>query len=52
LENFKTEGGGNNPDDRIIPFLPGKIIFGRSAIKDVAKERLPQLNVYCKVNKL
>jgi hypothetical protein len=34
---------------RLLPFLPGKIIFGRSNVKEVALERLSLLNIYCKV---
>ncbi|XP_021374579.1 SH3 and PX domain-containing protein 2A-like isoform X2 [Mizuhopecten yessoensis] len=33
---------------RIIPFLPGKIYFGRSHIRDVALKRLQPINDYCK----
>ena len=40
-----------NPNDRTLPFLPGKILFGRSHIKSVALERLDAINVYCKVIK-
>ena len=34
---------------RQIPFLPGKIIFGRSQIREVALERKHTLNIYCQV---
>ncbi|XP_013397808.1 SH3 and PX domain-containing protein 2A isoform X2 [Lingula anatina] len=48
LNNFPKEGGEDNPSDRIIPFLPGKILFGRSHIRQVALERCKAINEYCK----
>jgi hypothetical protein len=50
LDKFPKEAGEKDPSDRIIPFIPGKIIFGRSAIKTVALDRLYPLNAYCKVS--
>ncbi|KAH9518581.1 hypothetical protein Btru_005705, partial [Bulinus truncatus] len=47
LDLFPIEGGAFDPAKRVIPFLPGKIIFGRSQIKDVAMKRLKELNYYC-----
>ena len=37
LENFPTEAGIGG--DRILPFLPGVKLFGRSEVKKVADER-------------
>ncbi|GFN84110.1 Sh3 and px domain-containing protein 2a [Plakobranchus ocellatus] len=48
LESFPIEGGSIAPEKRIIPFLPGKIFFGRSHIKDVAVKRLDDIREYCK----
>jgi hypothetical protein len=50
LDTFKVESGSFNPDERILPLLPGKKIFGRSNVKSVAIERKDALNEYCKVN--
>ncbi|KAI8777447.1 infPhox [Biomphalaria glabrata] len=47
LDTFPIEGGALDPAQRVIPFLPGKIFFGRSQIKDVAMKRLKELNFYC-----
>lgn len=47
LEKFPLEGGAVDPQKRIIPFLPGKIIFGRSQIREVALKRLGQIDEYC-----
>jgi hypothetical protein len=33
---------------RVIPFLPGKKLFGRSSTHYVADARLPLLNKYCR----
>ncbi|GFR77558.1 SH3 and PX domain-containing protein 2B [Elysia marginata] len=49
LSQFPIEGGTIAPEKRIIPFLPGKIFFGRSHIKDVALKRLDDIRLYCKV---
>ncbi|KAL5021646.1 hypothetical protein ScPMuIL_000801 [Solemya velum] len=43
---FPLEAGHLNPLDRIIPLLPGKILFGRSQIREVALKRLAQLDEY------
>ncbi|NWR04501.1 SPD2B protein, partial [Paradoxornis webbianus] len=40
LDKFPMEGGQKDPKQRIIPFLPGKILFRRSHIRDVAVKRL------------
>uniref|UniRef100_A0A8C5N1A4 PX domain-containing protein n=1 Tax=Leptobrachium leishanense TaxID=445787 RepID=A0A8C5N1A4_9ANUR len=34
--------------ERIIPFLPGKILFRRSHIRDVAVKRLKPIDEYCR----
>ncbi len=49
FEHFKVESGHYDPTKRIIPFLPGKILFGRSHVKSVALDRLHPIGVYCKV---
>lgn len=48
IDTFKKDAGVYNPNDRILPFLPGKIIFGRSHIKSVALDRLHPIGIYCK----
>ncbi|XP_060084602.1 SH3 and PX domain-containing protein 2A-like isoform X2 [Ylistrum balloti] len=48
LDKFPLEAGLLDPMKRIIPFLPGKIYFGRSHIRDVALKRLKPINDYCK----
>lgn len=48
LDQFPIEGGTIAPEKRIIPFLPGKIFFGRSHVKDVAMKRLDDIKAYCK----
>ncbi|KAI4888271.1 hypothetical protein NFI96_013856, partial [Prochilodus magdalenae] len=47
LDVFPEEGGQRDPKLRIIPFLPGKVLFGRSQIRDVAVRRLRHLDNYC-----
>ncbi|XP_026856064.2 SH3 and PX domain-containing protein 2A isoform X2 [Electrophorus electricus] len=47
LDLFPVEGGQRDPKQRLIPFLPGKVHFGRSQIRDVANRRLKQLDNYC-----
>ncbi|XP_031561245.1 SH3 and PX domain-containing protein 2A-like [Actinia tenebrosa] len=47
LEEFPVEGGVQNPSTRVIPFLPGKIIFGRSHVRDVALKRKESIDEYC-----
>lgn len=49
LETFPEEGGQLNPDERTIPFLPGKKYFGRSHIREVAEKRLGPIDKYCKL---
>ncbi|XP_062422541.1 SH3 and PX domain-containing protein 2A-like isoform X2 [Pungitius pungitius] len=48
LDQFPIEGGQTDPKKRIIPFLPGKVLFRRSHIRDVAVRRLKHLDNYCK----
>ncbi|XP_047207305.1 SH3 and PX domain-containing protein 2A-like isoform X3 [Girardinichthys multiradiatus] len=48
LDKFPIEGGQKDPMKRIIPFLPGKVLFRRSHIRDVAVKRLKHLDNYCK----
>ncbi|KAI0235907.1 SH3 and PX domain-containing protein 2A [Lamellibrachia satsuma] len=48
LDKFPVEGGERNAKSRTIPYLPGKIIFGRSSILDVALRRMPLIDIYCK----
>ncbi|XP_039639757.1 SH3 and PX domain-containing protein 2A-like isoform X2 [Perca fluviatilis] len=48
LDQFPIEGGQKDPKKRIIPFLPGKVLFRRSHIRDVAVKRLKHLDNYCK----
>ena len=49
LESFPKEGGLRDPSERIIPFLPGKILFGRSHVKEVALKRKGLIDEYCNV---
>jgi len=49
LESFPKEGGLKDPSARTIPFLPGKILFRRSHIRDVAMKRLRPIDEYCRV---
>ena len=46
---FKAESGTKNPEDRIIPLLPGKEIFRN---KTVAMKRIEPINDYCEVNQI
>jgi hypothetical protein len=48
LERFPEEAGAKDPVDRIIPFLPGKKLLGRSQVRSVAEKRRDKLNDYCK----
>ncbi|XP_068597115.1 SH3 and PX domain-containing protein 2A-like [Brachionichthys hirsutus] len=48
LDKFPIEAGQKDPKKRIIPFLPGKVLFRRSHIRDVAVRRLKHLDNYCK----
>ncbi|XP_023659309.2 SH3 and PX domain-containing protein 2B isoform X3 [Paramormyrops kingsleyae] len=48
LDKFPVEGGQKDPKRRIIPFLPGKILFRRSHVRDVAMKRLRPINDYCR----
>ncbi|KAG9268233.1 SH3 and PX domain-containing protein 2A-like [Astyanax mexicanus] len=47
LDLFPEEGGERDPKHRIIPLLPGKVVFGRSQVRDVAVRRLKHLDNYC-----
>ncbi|MFT7807142.1 SH3 and PX domain-containing protein 2A isoform X1, partial [Arapaima gigas] len=48
LDKFPIEGGQKDPKKRIIPFLPGKILFRRSHVRDVAMRRLRFIDDYCR----
>ncbi|XP_066549678.1 SH3 and PX domain-containing protein 2A isoform X2 [Amia ocellicauda] len=48
LDKFPIEGGQKDPKQRIIPFLPGKILFRRSHVRDVAVRRLRPIDDYCR----
>ncbi|XP_032885480.1 SH3 and PX domain-containing protein 2B isoform X2 [Amblyraja radiata] len=48
LDTFPVEGGQKDPKQRYIPFLPGKILFKRSHIRDVAVKRLKPIDEYCR----
>lgn len=48
LEKFPVESGQLDPNQRVIPFLPGKIYFGHSQVRDVAVKRLSHIDDYCK----
>ncbi|XP_076834993.1 SH3 and PX domain-containing protein 2A isoform X2 [Brachyhypopomus gauderio] len=49
LDLFPVEGGQRDPKKRLIPFLPGKVLFGRSQVRDVAMRRLKHLDHYCQI---
>ncbi|MEQ2195995.1 SH3 and PX domain-containing protein 2A [Xenoophorus captivus] len=51
LDKFPIEGGQKDPKKRIIPFLPGKILFRRSHVRDVAMKRLRFIDDYCRVKR-
>nr|CAB3266049.1 SH3 and PX domain-containing protein 2A-like [Phallusia mammillata] len=48
LEAFPLEGGLKDPSARTIPFLPGKVLFRRSHIREVAMKRLKPIDEYCR----
>uniref|UniRef100_A0A3P8ZMI4 SH3 and PX domain-containing protein 2A n=1 Tax=Esox lucius TaxID=8010 RepID=A0A3P8ZMI4_ESOLU len=48
LDKFPVEGGQKDPKKRIIPFLPGKVLFRRSQVRDVAVKRLKHIDDYCR----
>uniref|UniRef100_UPI00358E8D4B SH3 and PX domain-containing protein 2B-like n=1 Tax=Myxine glutinosa TaxID=7769 RepID=UPI00358E8D4B len=48
LDEFPVQGGQKDPKQRTIPFLPGKILFRRSHIRDVAIRRLKPIDEYCR----
>ncbi|XP_046577786.1 SH3 and PX domain-containing protein 2A-like isoform X2 [Haliotis rubra] len=49
LNKFPIEAGTMEPSQRIIPILPGKILFGRSHIREVALKRLKPIDEYCQI---
>ncbi|KAL0964464.1 hypothetical protein UPYG_G00324190 [Umbra pygmaea] len=48
LDKFPVDGGQKDPKKRIIPFLPGKVLFRRSQVRDVAVKRLKHIDDYCR----
>ena len=44
LNTFRKEAGLQKGSERVIPYLPGKRIFGSK--RDLALERQPQINEY------
>jgi len=46
IDSYPTEAGVHNPTARVIPFLPGKVLFGRSNVREVALKRKDALNEY------
>lgn len=46
LETFPVEAGANDPSTRTLPFLPGKVLFGRSQVHGVADQRMVELAKY------
>jgi len=48
LERFPEEAGTKDPATRMIPFLPGKKLFGRSNVRTVAEKRKEKINEYCR----
>ena len=46
MEKFPVEAGQADPSQRILPYIPGKVLFGRSQTHDVASQRLPELTAY------
>lgn len=46
IDAYPEEAGVNNPNARILPFLPGKVLFGRSNVREVALKRKDGLNEY------
>nr|XP_047128266.1 SH3 and PX domain-containing protein 2B-like isoform X2 [Hydra vulgaris] len=46
IDAFPLESGEVNPNQRILPLLPGKILFGRSSVKNVALKRKDLLSEY------
>ena len=44
------DAGYFNKEERTLPELPKKIIFGRSAVRNVAEQRLPILDTYMRVS--
>ncbi|XP_071947084.1 SH3 and PX domain-containing protein 2B-like [Antedon mediterranea] len=47
LMKYPEEAGSKNPQQRSIPFIPGKKLLGRSQTRDVAAKRQKPLNDYC-----
>jgi len=50
LDRFPAEGGRKDPSQRILPFLPGKLYFQRSATRDVTIQRLGKISEYCQAS--
>ncbi|XP_033119450.1 SH3 and PX domain-containing protein 2A-like isoform X2 [Anneissia japonica] len=48
LMKYPDEAGTKNPQQRSIPFIPGKKLLGRSHTREVAAKRQKPLNDYCK----
>ena len=49
-DRFPVDAGYFNKEERTLPELPKKIIFGRSAVRNVAEQRLPILDTYMRVS--
>ena len=47
IDLFPVQGGVYRQTDRTLPYLPGKILFGRSHIRKVALDRLQPISDYC-----
>lgn len=45
-KRFLIEAGSISAKDRVLPHLPAKKYFGRSAVREVTEKRLPSLNTY------
>lgn len=48
LERFPEEAGARDPASRMIPFLPGKKLLGRSHTRSVAEKRKDKIDDYCR----
>lgn len=46
IDAYPQESGVNNPAERILPFIPGKILFGRSNVREVALKRKDLISEY------
>eukprot|EP01137_Pigoraptor_chileana_P017553 Opistho-2@75795 len=47
LDSFPLEAGKTSVSDRVIPYLPGRQIFRRTATRHVAEERFTEMVAYC-----